>query len=178
MTKRLQLFALLIAVCALCYSQGAAGNNALFLSGGYRLNGGEYELSAGYERLLTGRSSFYSLYTSFNYQQIETTMVGNMTAVSNSLAEVGARRYFLKNGTSVVSPFIGAGVVMGNSHIRGNENQGTAYPKTQDIFNYGGAFSLGSEFFIGNSFSLSIIGKYMYDSEHHLFASFGAKYYF
>ena len=42
MTKRLQLFALLIAVCALCYSQGAAGNNALFLSGGYRLNGGEY----------------------------------------------------------------------------------------------------------------------------------------
>lgn len=75
MTKRLQLFALLIAVCALCYSQGAAGNNALFLSGGYRLNGGEYELSAGYERLLTGRSSFYSLYTSFNYQQIETTMV-------------------------------------------------------------------------------------------------------
>lgn len=138
MTKRLQLFALLIAVCALCYSQGAAGNNALFLSGGYRLNGGEYELSAGYERLLTGRSSFYSLYTSFNYQQIETTMVGNMTAVSNSLAEVGARRYFLKNGTSVVSPFIGAGVVLGNSHIRGNENQGTAYPKTQDIFNYGG----------------------------------------
>lgn len=178
MTKRLHLLGLLLAVCALCYSQNHTGNNALFLSGGYRLNGGEYELSAGYERLLTGRANLYSLYTSFNYQQIETTMVGNMTTVTNSLAEVGARRYFLKNKTSVVSPFIGAGVVLGNSHLKGNENQGISYVNTQNVFNYGGVFSLGSEFFISKYFSLSIIGKYMYDSEHHVFASFGAKYYF
>lgn len=165
-------------VFALCYSQNTNKNNALFFSGGYRLNGGQYELSAGYERLLGGNLNSYSLYTSFNYQQIKSTIVGNMSTVSNSLVEIGGRKYFLKNNTSIISPFIGVGAVLGNSHIKGNENQGIAYPKDQKKFNYGGTFSLGSEFFLGNSFSLSIIGKYMYDSKHHIFTSIGAKYHF
>lgn len=176
--KKLYLLNLFLFLFSLCYSQPTNKNNALFLSGGYRLNGGEYELSAGYERLLSGNSNSYSLYTSFNYQKVSTTSVGAMTKVSNSLVEVGGRKYFLFNNTSKISPFIGVGAVIGNNHIKGNANQGIAHPKTQNKFNYGGTFSLGSEFFLSNTFSLSVIGKYMYDSRHHVFASFGAKYYF
>ncbi len=178
MMKKFYILNLFLVIAALCYSQKTNEKNALYFIGGHRLNGGGYELSAGYERLLSGNSSSYSLYTSFNYQNIKETYVGVMTKVSNSLVEVGGRKYFLNNNTSIISPFIGVGAVIGNSHITGNANQGNAYPKTQDILELGGTFSLGSEIFLSNTFSLSVIGKYMYDSRHHIFASFGAKYFF
>ncbi len=167
---------LLLMLPIFCFSQNIDDKNALFATGGYRINGGEYEFSAGYERFLEN-SSNYSLYSSLNYQQIETTIVGNMSTVSNTLLEIGGKRYFLKHRQTKISPFVGAGFILGNSHIKGDESQ-ESYPITQNTFNYGGTFSLGSEFFLSNSFSLSITGKYMYDSKHHIFTSLGTKFYF
>lgn len=177
MKIRFYLLSILFVSFSFCFSQNNNGKNALFFNGGYRVNGGNFELSASYENFL-GNSNCYSLYTAVNYQDVKTTMVDNITSVRNTLAEIGGKVYFLKNQSNKISPFVGLGFVAGNSHIKGNEKQNISYPVEQNKFNYGGVLTAGAEYYLTNSFSIPFTAKYMYDNKNHIFLSLGMKVHF